>query len=382
MAQIYLDAWGMHGGPSGLNRYCRSLIPELVGRSPQHQFTILRPPGESGHRQPLVPSASAREIILAHRSSDIALVLSRPLLGRLFRRYGPPDLLHSLFHLLPLGIRRGALAPKRVVVTLHDTIWIDHADLVEHNWAAAAIRRQFARAAIPYALRTADHVICNSSTTAARAAEWVDSHRTTAVHLGVGPDFYQTTEPPVSVVPALVRSGVPYIAALGVRKAYKNIDCLLQAFVIARASLAHLHLVLIGGDGGTRRLMRRLETEDAVTVTRPLADAELRSVIAHARLFVVPSLAEGFGLPVIEAMALGTPVAIAAIAALREVGGDAAAGFDPHNPASLAEAIERVVCNQAAYDSLAARGRIRASTFSWSTAAALTLAIYDRLLAS
>lgn len=382
MAFICLDAWGMVGEPSGVSRYCRGLIPELVAQAPEHEFVVLRPTPKPAYAQPIVSSASVRELIVTHRPSDLAYVLSSPVLGRVFRRHGRPDLFHSLFHLLPLGLRRGRFAPRRVVVTLHDTIWIDYAHLVERNWIAAEARRQFSRRVIPYALRTADHVMCNSVATAERASEWVSPDRTTTVHHGVETEFFQPAPPPSPALPALIREGRPYVAAFGVPKAYKNIQCLVRAFGKAHAENPRLRLVLIGNDGGVASLVREMDARAQVTVTGRLGDADLRSVVGHARLFVVPSLAEGFGLPALEAMALGTPVAVADIAALREVAGEAAMRFDPHEPGQLAEIIRRVAEDDELWRSLQKAGRRRASGFQWSITASRTKVIYDRLLAS
>lgn len=374
MARIYLDAWCMKGEPSGVSRYCRGLIPALVAAAPQHDFVILRPAGNE-RRDPLSPrtkAASVREVFVRRPGPDWTTLTSRPALARVFREHGRADVYHSLFHLMPLGLRRGRLAPRRIVVTLHDLIWIDHAHLVEQRWLAAEWLKRFGGAVIPHALRSADHVICVSRATARRAAEWLPIDRTTIVHHGVDERWFA---PPVAS-----SAGEPYVAAFGVPKAYKNIACLVRAFRDVRGQWPGLRLLLIGGDGGVGREIRAAGLDPFVTVTGCLGEDDLLARMHGARLFVVPSLVEGFGLPALEAMAAGTPALVSAIEALQEVTGDAALTFDPQRPAHLAQVMTTALADGALRRDLAERGQRRAAEFRWPAAAAATLAVYDRVL--
>jgi len=113
-----------------------------------------------------------------------------------------------------------------------------------------------------------------------------------------------------------------------------------------------------------------------------VSDADLRALVGRATLFVHPSLAEGFGLPPLEAMALGTPTAVSSIAALREVVGDAALIFDPHDADGLAALVRRVINDADLRRDLGARGRQRARSFTWAEAARKTLGVYEQALAS
>jgi glycosyltransferase involved in cell wall biosynthesis len=374
MARIYLDAWCMKREPSGVSRYCRGLIPALIAAAPQHDFVILRPAGDE-RRDPLSPrtgAASVREVFVRRPGPDWTTLTSRPALDRVFREHGRADVYHSLFHLLPLGLRRGRLAPRRIVVTLHDLIWIDHAHLVERRWLAAAWLTRFGRAVIPHALRSADHVVCVSNATGRRAAEWLPMNRTTIVHHGVDERWFAR--------PVASPAVDPYIAAFGVPKAYKNIRCLVRAFEDVRKQWPGLRLLLIGGDGGVGAQIRAAGLDPFVTVTGRIGDEDLVARVNGARLFVVPSLVEGFGLPALEAMAAGTPAIVSAIEALQEVTGDAALSFDPRSPAELAQVMTMALEDDALRRDLAERGRLRAGAFRWPAAAAATLAVYDRVL--
>src|SRR5581483_5704097 len=141
-----------------------------------------------------------------------------------------------------------------------------------------------------------------------------------------------------------------------------------------------VQLLLIGGDGGARDLIERGGLADRVRITGPLEDTELRALIRGVAVFVVPSLVEGFGLPVLEAMALGTPVVVSDTPALREVAGDAAIAFDPRQPPTLAAALTRVLNEEGLSSRMSAAGRERARQFDWRRTATETLAVYDRVL--
>ncbi|MFN7985707.1 MAG: glycosyltransferase, partial [Vicinamibacterales bacterium] len=138
--------------------------------------------------------------------------------------------------------------------------------------------------------------------------------------------------------------------------------------------------VLLGGDGGVRADIARLRLEDVVDVRTHVTDADLRALIRGAQAHVVPSTVEGFGLPVLEAMALGTPVVTSDADALREVAGDAALSVRATDASALTASLSRLLTHPALRERLSAAGRARARQFTWSRTAAGTLAVYDRVL--
>jgi glycosyltransferase involved in cell wall biosynthesis len=377
MARIYIDAWCMKSDASGMGRYGHGLIPALAAAAPHHEFIVLRP-AHHRHRNSIVDPATApnlREVFMGRPDADWLTLLVQPLLARIFREHGRPDVYHSLFHLLPAGLRRGRHAPRRIVVTLHDVIWIDQPHESGSSWIAGEWLKRFGGLAIPSALRAADHVICVSQATSERAAAWVPAARRTTIHHGIEREWF--------VPPASTSQVPPYLAAFGVAKPYKNIRCLVRAFAALQNDWPDLRLVLIGGDGGAADDVRMAGVGGRVLVTGLLADDELRAVMAGAALFVVPSLIEGFGLPALEAMAVGTPLVIADVPALREVAAEAALRFSPAEPEQLARVVDGALRDSALRGALSARGRARAAAhFQWSSAAAQTLAVYDRTLAA
>ena len=302
MARICLDARAVLG-PSGLNRYCEGLIPELASQAPFHEFVVVRL--RRGESRPYSSAQNVRELFVDGVTGTLPLLASRRRLAGVFERTGVPDLFHALFHVIPFGIRNLRHPPATVVVTLHDLIWVDHPRLVEPTPVHAWWRRRLGSTAIRHALQTADHVVCNSCATLHAAARWIAADHCSVVYHGVGDEFFA---PDIDDGEAIVNG--PYIAAFGVAKAYKNISCLVRAFASIADAHADLRLVLLGGDGGARADIDRLHIGDRVVVLPLLTDQELRAAMRHAIVFVVPSLVEGFGLPAIEAMALGVPLIV------------------------------------------------------------------------
>ncbi|HWF83462.1 MAG TPA: glycosyltransferase family 1 protein [Vicinamibacterales bacterium] len=374
MARIYIDAWCVKSDASGMGRYGRGLVPAIVAAAPQHELIILRPASQRG-RAPLVASTmrSAREVFVHRPTADWATLFARPLLEPIFRRHGRADLYHSLFHLLPIGLRQGHFAPRCTIISLHDLIWLERDPRAERQRLGAEWLKRFGGVAIPHALRAADHVICGSDATSRRAATWVSSDRRTTVYYGIEEHWFHAPESD--------EASPPYIAAFGVAKAYKNIRCLVRALPLVRLRRPDVRLMLIGGDGGAGDEIRSSGLSNHVSVSRRLVDDDLRALISGARVFVVPSLIEGFGLPALEAMALGTPLVVSDIDALREVTADAALRFDPTDARQLAEAILRLLDDDALRRGVVARGRARAAKFTWERTAAGTLAVYESVLA-
>ena len=150
----------------------------------------------------------------------------------------------------------------------------------------------------------------------------------------------------------------------------------MEAFRTLRAGGLPHRLVLAGPDLGEGAALRAAAAGVPVELSGPVGDRRLDALMRGADLLVHPSLYEGFGLAALEAMARGTPVALARATALPEAGGDAAAYFDPLDPADLAATIRRVLADGELRAGMAERGRARAAALSWEATAAATAAVY------
>ncbi|HSB62898.1 MAG TPA: glycosyltransferase family 1 protein [Thermoanaerobaculia bacterium] len=169
------------------------------------------------------------------------------------------------------------------------------------------------------------------------------------------------------------RSYPPYLLFLGNDKPHKNLDGLLGAWLRVRAANSSLSLVLAGVEPA------RALPEGAKAVGW-VPEEDLPALLAGARALVLPSFAEGFGLPVLEAQAAGTPVACSDLPALREAAGDAAVYFDPTDAASIATVLTALLGDEEKRSLLRKRGRERAAQFTWRRAAERTAKIYEDVL--
>jgi glycosyltransferase involved in cell wall biosynthesis len=175
-------------------------------------------------------------------------------------------------------------------------------------------------------------------------------------------------------------SGEPFLLAVGDLRAKKNLAALVRAFADLRAAEGIPHrLVLAGVDAGEGPMLAHLAGGAPLELTGYVDDARLDALIRGAELVVHPSLYEGFGLVVLEAMARGTPVLAARASALPETGGDAARYFDPSDPADLRRQLGALLGDPALRGHLAALGAERAAMFSWERTARATAAVYREL---
>jgi len=222
------------------------------------------------------------------------------------------------------------------------------------------------------AARSAQRVICPSSYTAVDVCSCWGVRRE---RVRVIPDAAAlplgNAEPPPG----------PYLLAVGDLRAKKNLGALVRAFVSLRRSDGIPHrLVLAGLDTGAGPTLRELAGGEPVQLTGYIDDARLDALLRGAELFVHPSLHEGFGLVVLEAMVRGTPVLAANATSLPEAGGQAAAYFEPGDPDGLTNALRALLSDASARERLASDGLARAAEFSWERTARETLAVYRELI--
>jgi glycosyltransferase involved in cell wall biosynthesis len=184
-----------------------------------------------------------------------------------------------------------------------------------------------------------------------------------------------------SVIDALgLRSGT-YILHVGTMEPRKNLVRLVQAFAKLRRSRLAIQLVLAGAQGwmyeDVLAEVERLGLEEDVIVLGRVDAESLPALYNGARCVAYPSLYEGFGLPVLEAMACGTPIVTSRTSSLPEVVGDAGVLVDPYDVGQIAEALEQLIVDEDAARCYAQRGRQRASAFSWEATARKTLQVYE-----
>ncbi len=279
--------------------------------------------------------------------------------NRVYARVRRPDVVHSTYYdpaFLSLAVR------GKHVVTVHDMIPEDFPGLFGNSDPHAG------KAAY---LRAADAVVCVSEYTRSRLLAHMPDLGVpiTVIHEAAAP-----LPPPAGATPA---TDVLYV---GRRDGYKNFDALLQAMSLLKGVGVQVSLLAVGAGRWTAPEKERLVELDihGQSTQRQLNDGELHAAYRSAKALVVPSLAEGFGLPVVEAMTSGCPCLLSDAGSLPEIGADAAAYFVSSRPEQLAQTLDRLLHDPAQRELLIARGRQRAADFSWRKAYAQTLEVYER----
>jgi glycosyltransferase involved in cell wall biosynthesis len=367
------------GEQGGMETYARELIPELVAAAPEHRFTCFVNRDAASANGPWQGLTGSVVVPVSARSRMQWVRGEQLLLPPLAQRAGV-DLLHSFASTAP-----GWGSFSRVV-TIHDLIY---RTLPE---AHPGVRALGMRVLVPLAARRSARVIADSQATAADVRRYlhVAPHRVDVVALGIGAAA-RTAALPEADVRAMVDAGDRAIViSVSAKLAHKNLLRLIGALASIPASQRPL-LVLPGyptpHEAQLRARVAALGVADDVRFLGWVSAAELEGLYAAARCVVLPTLAEGFGLPVLEAMARGVPVACSDIPVLREVAGDDARFFDPRSETAIAQAIGQLLGDSDSdSDSdlasrLRAAGPARARQFSWRRAAEQTLAVYERALA-
>jgi glycosyltransferase involved in cell wall biosynthesis len=281
-----------------------------------------------------------------------------------------PDVLFVPGHVIPL------VHPDSVVVTIHD---LGHLHYPE-AYPAGTLR--YLRWSTEHNIRAASHLLADSEATRGDLEKFfsVPVDRITVVY----PGLRRGCTAPRQGSEVLHEYGIdgPYVLYVGTLQPRKNVERLIEAFALAKRK-GHIkeRLVLAGRIGWLPEgIMRRLqEVGDTVTLAGYVPDDHLPALYAGATLFVLPSLFEGFGMPVVEAMACGAPVLAADTSSLPEVVGDAGLLFDPLDTEALADAIVWLCEHESVRQELRDKGLKRAAAFTWEEAARKTLEVLDRV---
>jgi glycosyltransferase involved in cell wall biosynthesis len=291
------------------------------------------------------------------------------------RLFGGCDLFHSGPFFVP-RMRTGAL-----VTTVYDLTPVRFPEyhLRSNRFTVRALKRRLDRA---------DLVIVPSRSTADDLISLIGiaGAKIRTVPLGVGATFRPV---PGCGQELLERLGIrgDFILAVGAVEPRKNLAGLLEALQILKVRHGIRHQLVIAGpagwgEGPLRQAVLRRSLEKDVIFTGFVSDGELNELYNRAALLAYPSLYEGFGLPPLEAMAAGCPVAVSQTSSLPEVVGDAGLYFDPRDPEAIAGAVRRILDSSRLRSELAGRGLERSRAFSWARAAELTRAIYEEALAA
>ncbi len=273
----------------------------------------------------------------------------------------------------------GPLGLRNQVVTVHDLVPLDNPEWLNPAFAA------WYRFLLPRLLRRAKHLIAISEFTRSRLVKRLnlDPEKISVVANGVDKGFNpQARQKSPEVGQALDLPGPDYILALGSLEPRKNLPRLLAAWQQILPLIPETYRLVIAGGGGLKRVFQPLDfaqVPERVHWTGYVPDECLPGLYAGARLFVFPSMYEGFGLPVLEAMACGCPVVCSHGGALPEVAADAAVLVDPFSVRAIAQALQALLKSRELQQDLRARGLRQAARFSWEQTAGQTRAVLQKV---
>lgn len=371
---IAIDARWIFPQISGIGLYTQELIAALARIPSPHRFTLFfnntdvlaRTRAETRYDS---NNAFRSELISGGPYSPLDQIT----LPRLLKKRGI-DVYHATNVMMPLV----GLGTIKRIVTIHDLIPLlfrDHAPRSKKNQLFPLYRWMINTVA-----RKADLVIAVSEHTRSDVATHLlhggeSAGRIRVIHEGVRTAYVPATR--------AVRDHVQFLF-VGRRDPYKNLPMLIQALASVRQQGLAARLRIVGGDDPrypeARTLADELALNEHITWSGYVSEAELIKAYQQADVFVLPSRYEGFGLPVLEAMACGTPVICSNTSSLPEVAGDAALLINPAQPSSLVDAMARLVREPDLRTGLSQRGLARSATFTWEQTARNTLACYESFL--
>ncbi|HLJ69657.1 MAG TPA: glycosyltransferase family 1 protein [Chloroflexota bacterium] len=283
------------------------------------------------------------------------------------------DLVHAPVNVLPAAVVRRAS-----VVTVHDLAFLAHPQRFRRG------RPGYLRRAIRASAERATLVVAVSNSTRSDLVRLlgVPEEKIRVVYQGVDGAFRVLSKPDRDTFKTRVLAGRPYILHVGTLEPRKNLDVLIRAYAALRKSIGIPHaLVLAGGSGWARQhlaeLVRDLGAEADVVFQGFVPDEDLPGWYNCADLFVYPSAYEGFGLPVLEAMACGVPTITSASSSLLELAADACISVEPGSEEALRVALAKALQDDAERTRLMRAGLKRAALFSWERTAAATLRVYE-----
>jgi glycosyltransferase involved in cell wall biosynthesis len=362
------------GETGGMEVAAREVIPALLAQAPAGtRFTafINREAARAGDGPwgELLPAVT----VPVNARERVQWVLGeQTLLPALAARAGV-QLLHSMASTAPLWGR------FRRVVTVHDLIYARFPD------AHAGLRDKGMRVLVPAAVRRSQRVIADSHSTRDDlvALLGIAPERVDVVPLGLGAVQREQPLEERELRARLALGERRVVLSLSAKRPHKNLLALIGA--LARIAPDERPLLVLPGYATAHELELRahastLGVAEDVRFPAWVSSAELEGLWAIARAFVFPSLYEGFGLPVLEAMARGVPVACSNASSLPEVAGDAALLFDPRDEAAIATAISRLLSDEDLRARLLERGAAQAKRFTWERTARLTLESYGRAM--
>lgn len=374
MRRIAIDYTAAVRQRAGIGRYTRGLVRALAEVDHETAY-LLFSAGREAPERPWPANFRKRELPLSDR--HLAILWQRlrlPFPVELLT--GPIDLFHSPDFTLP-PVRRA-----RTVLTIHDLSFLRHPECFSKPLLGYLL------ANVPRAVGRADFLLADSESTRQDLIELlsVPPERVAVVYPGVEAHFAPLADA-APLEAHLARYGIrrPYLLGVGTLQPRKNFVRLIRAYYALRERYRIPHrLVIAGGKGWLfeeiEETIHALRLEEWVQITGFIPDEDLPALYQGADVFAFPSLYEGFGIPILEALACGTPVVTSNTSSMPEAAGKAALFVDPEDVEALAEALWTLLQDAALRNALRACGFEQVKHFSWAASARKVCSIYRHLI--
>lgn len=376
MPLIGVDYTPAYEQTGGIGRYVRELLAALASLHDENRYRLFvagsRPTSLSGQLGPRFAWRATR--------------ISPKWLARLWHRLnlyipveafiGRVDVFHATDFVIPPTLPR-----TRTLLTVHDLSFVRVPE------SASPRLKAYLDEVVPRSVKRADHVLADSLATKLDIVDLygISPERVEVLLSGVDPIFRPIHSANFASIRAKYHIGErPYLFAVGTVQPRKNYARLIEAVSILRTGGLEIDLVIAGGKGWLEdpiyAALDQFRMRPYVHFIGFAAEEDLPVLYSHALCSVFPSLYEGFGLPILEAMACGTPVVTSNLSSMPEVAGDAALLVDPHDVEGIANGIRSVIEDSGLRQSLIYKGQDRAKLFTWEKSARQLLQVYQRLL--
>lgn len=365
---------------AGLSRYTERLATHLLTDHRAQIATTLFYNAHSGHHLPdTLAQAPAQRIAIGQYGWRLSMLLSQLLHHPYYERRLPPSqLYHATEHLLPY-------LQRPTVLTVHDLIFARYPEYHTRR------NRWFLKLAMPLFVKAAQAIIAVSQQT---KEDLIELYQTPSAKIHVIYEGIDSAFAPVA--PALVTAAQqryssddkgnhrPYLLMVGTLEPRKNHAAAMRSLARLKAAGFPHRLLIVGGHGWLfapiQQLVRQLDLQHDVTFAGYVPFTDLPALYAGAAALLQPSLYEGFGFPVLEAMACGAPVICSNTSSLTEVAGNAALLVAPQDDVGLADAIRRVLIEPGLAETMRRQGQMQARRFRWTDCAQETVAVYEQVV--
>jgi glycosyltransferase involved in cell wall biosynthesis len=376
LATIGIDYTPAYEQGGGIGRLTRDLIAALAKRPEAHTYRLFAA-GAQPASLPTLPTSRFTWSSTRLSPKNLARIWHRARLPLPIEAFtGRLDLFHATDFTLP-----PTLPGTRTLLTVHDLSFVRVPE------TASPSLKAYLDVVVPRSVHRADHIIADSQATKDDiiALYAAPPEKITVLLSGVDPRFQPVTDANrLTAVRAKYALGDrQYIFSIGTVQPRKNYERIIQA--LARLRERHdVTLVIAGGkgwlEGPIYATLDALNMREHVGFIGFADDADLPALYSAARCVAFPSLYEGFGFPILEAMACGTPVVTSNVSSMPEAAGDAALLVDPYNTDAITDALSQLLANEALHNTLRLRGFAQKARFTWEDAAAKLINLYESLL--